>query len=123
MKSDVQTLVEKSYNELMKDGEQLEAMETSIKFAEEYLRVRQKAFKEGFATSIDLVDAQLALSKVKIERLKALYEFDVSFARLRDDEMSLNFRLLLEQLKQPHAVNHSACACNADDDSACHAIS
>ncbi len=82
MKSDVQTLVEKSYNELMKDVEQLEAMETSIKFAEEYLRVRQKAFKEGFATSIDLVDAQLALSKVKIERLKALYEFDVSFARL-----------------------------------------
>ncbi len=82
MKSDVQALVEKSYNELMKDIEQFEAIEASIKFAEEYLRVRNKAFKEGFATSIDLVDAQLSLSKVKIDRLKALYEFDVSFARL-----------------------------------------
>ena len=34
------------------------------------------------ATSLDIVDAQLALSRVKIERLIAAYEFDVSLAKL-----------------------------------------
>jgi len=79
---DIETLVEKSYNELMKDMEQLQTLEKSVEFAEEYWRVRDTAFKAGFATSIDVVDARLNLSKVKIERLHALYEFDVSLARL-----------------------------------------
>jgi outer membrane protein TolC len=79
---DIETLVEKSYNELMKDVEQIQTLEKSVEFAEEYLRVRETAFMAGFGTSIDLVDARLNLSKVKIERLQALYEFDVSLARL-----------------------------------------
>lgn len=79
---DIETLVEKSYNELMKDVEQIQTLEKSVEFAEEYLRVRDTAFKAGFGTSIDVVDARLNLSKVKIERLQALYEFDVSLARL-----------------------------------------
>jgi len=79
---DIETLVEKSYNELMKDVEQIQTLEKSIEFAEEYLRVRETAFNAGFATSIDVVDARLNLSKVKTERLQALYEFDVSLARL-----------------------------------------
>lgn len=79
---DIETLVEKSYNELMKDIEQLQTLEKSVEFAEEYLRVRETAFMAGFGTSIDVVDARLNLSKVKIERLQALYEFDVSLARL-----------------------------------------
>jgi len=81
-KHDIGTLVEKCYQELMKDLEQIEALETSLKFAEEYLRVRQKAFKEGFATSIDVVDARLVLTKAKIERLQVVYKFDISLARL-----------------------------------------
>ena len=79
---DIETLVEKSYNELMKDVEQIQTLEKSVEFAEEYLRVRDTAFKAGFGNSIDVVDARLNLSKVKIERLQALYEFDVSLARL-----------------------------------------
>ncbi len=81
-KRDIETLVEKSYNELMKDAEQIRALDKSIEFAEEYLRVREKAFSAGFATSIDVVDARLNLSRVKIGRLKAIYEMDVSLAKL-----------------------------------------
>ncbi len=79
---DIDTLVEKSYNDLMKDAEQIRALDKSIEFAEEYLRVREKAFSAGFATSIDVVDARLNLSRVKIGRLKAMYEMDVSLAKL-----------------------------------------
>ncbi len=78
----VATLVESRYQEVMKALEQYEALETSGKFADEYLRIRKSAFAEGYATSLDVVDAQLALSKVKTERLVALYEFDVALAEL-----------------------------------------
>lgn len=75
-------LVEKRYQEVMKALEQYEANETARQFAEEYLRIRKSAFREGYGTSLDVVDAQLALSKVKTERLVAVYEFDVALAEL-----------------------------------------
>lgn len=78
----IHTLVEKKYNELMASLEQYEATETSFKFANEYVRVRNKGFDAGMSTSIDVVDARLALSRVQIERLKAAYEFDVALAEL-----------------------------------------
>jgi len=78
----IETLVEKRYQEVMKAVEQYEANETARQSAEEYLRVRKLAFDEGYATSLDVVDAQLALSKVKTERLVAVFEFDVALAEL-----------------------------------------
>ena len=86
MKKDAQrkigTLVEKKYNELMTALEQYEATESSFTFANEYVRVRKKAFKAGMTTSINVVDAELALSRVKIDKLKAAYRFDVVLAEL-----------------------------------------
>lgn len=79
---DISTLVEKNYNELMKDKEQIESLDTSLSFAEEFLRVRETAFREGFGSSADVVDAQMNLSKIRIEKLQAMYSFDVSLARL-----------------------------------------
>ena len=79
---DIETLVEKKHDALMMEIEQFEAVEASLKFANENLRVHQRAFKEGMATSLNVVDAQLALSKVKIEKLNAVYGFDVALAEL-----------------------------------------
>lgn len=66
----------------MKTREQLESIETSLNFATEYLRVREKSFAEGFATSLDVVDARLNLAKVKIERLNLVYTYDITLAQL-----------------------------------------
>ena len=79
---DIQTGVEKYYQELQMSLEQIKDLETAQEFTEEYFRVRQKAFHEGLATSTDVVDANLALVKVKIERLQAAYQFDVALAKL-----------------------------------------
>lgn len=79
---DIEALVEKQYHRLMKAMEQLESLEVAYGFAEEYLRVRNRAFKEGLATSFDVVDAQLAFSRVKTERLNAVYEIDTALAEL-----------------------------------------
>ncbi len=79
---DIQTLVKKYYTEILKQKEQLASLEKSIIFSEEVVRVRDKAFKAGFATSTDVSDANLYLASIKIKRLKALYEMDKTLALL-----------------------------------------
>lgn len=80
--SDIKTGVEKYYQELQMCLEQIKELETAEEFTDEYFRVRQKAFHEGMATSTNVVDANLALVKVKIEKLQAAYRFDVALAKL-----------------------------------------
>jgi outer membrane protein TolC len=79
---DISTGITKVYQQMLQAKEQYESSAVSLKFANEYVRVRQKAFSEGFATSTEVVDANMNLSKVKIEQLKAMYDFDVSLAML-----------------------------------------
>ncbi|PID88288.1 MAG: hypothetical protein CSB06_00900 [Bacteroidia bacterium] len=79
---DIITGIEKYYQEMLIALEEIHELVPARDFAEEYYRVRQKAFKEGMATSTDVVDANLARVKVKTERLKAAYRFDVALAKL-----------------------------------------
>jgi outer membrane protein TolC len=79
---DIDTAVEIKYNELMTAIEQFEALEASMAFANENYRVQKRSFMAGMTSSLNAVDANLALSKVKIEKLNAVYEFDVALAQL-----------------------------------------
>lgn len=90
--SDINTGITKYYETLQMYIEQLEALNTSMSFANEYYSVRAKSFKEGMATSTELVDAKLAVTKVQIERLKVLYDFDVCLSKLLElSGLSRNF--------------------------------
>jgi len=80
--NDVQTGIEKYYQEVQMSLEQIQELNTSNEFAEEYYRARQNAFREGMSTSTEVVDAKLLSVKVKIEMLQAAYNFDVSLAKL-----------------------------------------
>ncbi|MBZ0270031.1 TolC family protein [bacterium] len=79
---DISALVEQRYNELMKAREQFVSLETSRSLAKESLRVRRRGFEEGMSASLDVVDAQLSLSRVEVARLAAAYDFDVRLAEL-----------------------------------------
>ena len=79
---DVALLVESLYNGVQSVLATVSAVERSERFAEEYLRAKRKAFDEGMATVTDVVDAALALSRAKLERVQTAYEFDVALARL-----------------------------------------
>ena len=57
-------------------------MERSERFAEEFLRAKRDAFREGMATATDVVDATLNLSRARLERVQTAYEFDLALARL-----------------------------------------
>ena len=81
-RSDVGTLVDKLYHELNMDREQLVELESARKYAEEYLAAREKEFHQDITNSTEVVDARLALAKVRIGRLEVLYNYDVTLARL-----------------------------------------
>lgn len=78
----LETLVSSRHQELMKDSEQFHSLQASLDLAEENLRARKRSFEEGLATSLDVVDAQLSLSGIQVERMQAAYNFDVALAQL-----------------------------------------
>lgn len=58
------------------------ALGTTIDLSRELVRMRRKAFAEGMATSTEVVDAEVMLSKARIAVLLAYYEYDVALANL-----------------------------------------
>ena len=80
--SDISTVIDKLYRELEMYKEQLNQLTTAKTFAEEYVRVREKAFHEEMSNATEVVDARLTLSKVRIERLEAMYGYDKTLAQL-----------------------------------------
>jgi len=79
---DIETVVRKLHHELGMQVEQLESLDKSLVFAESYVESKDKAFHEGLSSSSDLVDARLLVAKFKIERLQAMYQYDVALATL-----------------------------------------
>lgn len=79
---DIFTGIRKFHQELQMQVEQIDGLAKTLEFAETYRDSQQKAFSEGLASSADLVDANLLVAKVKIDRLQAMYRYDVSLARL-----------------------------------------
>ena len=80
--SDIHSAINKHYQELNMYREQLQMLDASMELANEYFRVRTKAFNEGMATSTQVADASLLLAKAKIDRLQAIYGYDVSLSKL-----------------------------------------
>jgi outer membrane protein TolC len=80
IKKEIDLLAEKRYRELQKARERFLSLQASVGLGEENLRTRRLAFKEGLATSLDVVDAERSLSGIRVERLRSAFAFDVSLA-------------------------------------------
>jgi len=80
--SDIRSAINKHYQELNMYREQLRMLDAEMDLANEYFRVRNKAFSEGMATSTQVADASLLLAKARIDRLQAMYGYDVSLSKL-----------------------------------------
>jgi outer membrane protein TolC len=81
-RDEIGTLVQQRYDEYESALEQYQSLETTIALAEESLRSEQKAYAAAVGTSLDVVDAELALSRAQVDRLNTLYELDLALARL-----------------------------------------
>ena len=80
--NDISVLIEKLYNEMMNYRNRLPYIDTSLKFADEYLRVKNAAFKEGMSPATDIIDAELNLAKIRIEKMQTAYYYDLILAKL-----------------------------------------
>jgi outer membrane protein TolC len=74
----------RAWNDLDSARRQFLLLDSSIEQTEENVRLQQLSFREGQSTSLDVIDAQLALGGALVERAEAAYDYDVALARLLD---------------------------------------
>ena len=67
-------LVEKRWRELEHAKGRLESLKKTRELADEALRSQKMAYESGLATGLDVVDAELALSRLQVADLKAHYD-------------------------------------------------
>jgi outer membrane protein TolC len=78
----LEILLQKSYDEMHSAYKEFHALNSSLALAQENYRLRSLSFKEGVATSSDVVDAELFLESVKTKRANAAYTFVQRLAEL-----------------------------------------
>lgn len=95
---DINLLIEELYNQLLNYHNHIISINSSIRFAEEYHQAKEIAFKEGWTTASDLIDAELNLAKARIERLEAAFNYDVTLAKLLEASgISIKFTDYIQQ--------------------------
>ncbi len=81
-KNTLKAYLTKLHHQLSMDLEQIKELESTLELAEEYCASTEKAFKEGFATSTAVADANLKVEQAKILRLRVYYEYDITLGLL-----------------------------------------
>ncbi|MDW5290254.1 TolC family protein [Formosa sp. PL04] len=76
------TYTEKLYREIQKQQEQYESLDSDEALAEKLKFMRTRGFEEGTGTSLEVIDATLQLNKIKLLKLKALYQYNVTYGQL-----------------------------------------
>lgn len=79
---DLTTAIMRAYNDAEAARSRFALLSSSLTAARENVRTQEAAFRAGMATSVDVTDARLALSRAAIERAEAAWRFDAALARL-----------------------------------------
>ena len=79
---DLSVGIDKLYTGLQKAQDNVQALNSTIALSEELVRICKKSFAEGMATSTEVIDAETMLATVKVARLAAYYEYDVTLMNL-----------------------------------------
>jgi outer membrane protein TolC len=80
--NDLKAYIIKLSQELETQLEQKTELDNTLELANEYASSTEKAFSEGLANSTAVVEAHSKVAQVKALRLKVLYEYDVTLAKL-----------------------------------------
>jgi outer membrane protein TolC len=78
----IKLLVEKRWREMEHAKSRLESLKKTRELAEEAHRSQTLAYEAGLATGLDVVDAELALSRLQVADLKAHYDAVVAWLGL-----------------------------------------
>ncbi len=80
--NDLEVAVDEFHTQMQNAIDNVKALNSTLEMSNELVRVRIKSFREGMATSSDVVDAEVLLAKVKLAFLLAYYQYDVALANL-----------------------------------------
>ncbi|HYK66014.1 MAG TPA: TolC family protein, partial [Patescibacteria group bacterium] len=78
----IDTAVESAYRKVEQAREQFNLLDSTLSLTRENLRLRERGFDEGQATSLDVNDARNALAKAETQRAAAAYDFVVALSQL-----------------------------------------
>lgn len=82
LRNNLRILVEKSYREADLARDQYASLDSTLALAQENLRVRESAFREGVGTSLDVVDARTTLVRAETARALTTAQYAVALANL-----------------------------------------
>ncbi|MGL4978203.1 MAG: TolC family protein [Plesiomonas sp.] len=74
--------VEQAYRELEQAKTEYDSLKSSQVLAQENFQLRNKAFEQGLATSLDVVDARMTQSAIDTQRLAASYRITIALSKL-----------------------------------------
>jgi outer membrane protein TolC len=57
-------------------------LQSSEELAKENLKLYQTSFEEGLATSLEVLDAEFAFTKIKVDQAKAIFDYNSAYANL-----------------------------------------
>lgn len=74
--------VRRAYNSVIEAGQRIEAAKAAVAEGEEALRIIQRRFEAGMTKTLDVLDAETALTRARTNLAQALYDYNVSTAGL-----------------------------------------
>lgn len=81
-REDMSLLVRKTYRQAVSAQEEYQSARHSIDLASENLKLQQHAFKQGLATSVQVLDAQNALQGAQVQQQTNAFKAIIALARL-----------------------------------------
>jgi len=80
--ADAEREVRAAYREVMAANSQVDIAQRGVGHAEERLRITQLQYREGLATSLDLLTAESELRRARVQLFRALYGLNMGLAEL-----------------------------------------
>ena len=99
-KQDIGLLVEKTHRDRTQAVAEYDGLGTSLQLARQTVELRTKAFQQGLATSLDVIDASLYVAAVKSQRSHAAYNSVTKLARLLALRGDVDENVFAEELIQ-----------------------
>jgi outer membrane protein TolC len=96
--NEILTAIEAAYRKVEQAREQFLLLDSALAGARENLRLRERGFGEGQATSLDVNEARNALARAETSRAQSSFEFVVALSRLL--QISGQTRSLPEYVQQ-----------------------
>ena len=76
------TYTEKLYNTVQKELEQYQSLNADEALAAKLKFMRTRAFEEGTGTSLEVIDATLKASEIKLKKMNALFQYNSAYGEL-----------------------------------------